>query len=242
MPRTPPIGAAAVCKRASGGVEPILLLDVETADGTLYYLTDFQGSYPMVLGAGGNAAYIPWLKRIDRFTSSRSSRTDGGDIFIQNLSGLGVVREVAAALDAHEFEGALAVLRFWKLEISAALERWDGTLGEQSAQDDEIQVHLGQLMNPNEDQVPLYSCSEQCIWRYKSPQCGSTSGLATCSKTRADCVTRGAIERFSGIPITGQVVRDAGTYIGGGTGGLTGGTGSGDGGPGGGGTIGIDRD
>jgi phage-related protein len=233
MPRTMPAGAVPAFKRP-GGFIPILLLDVQTLDGTIFYFSNGGGSYPSAF-TGASVDYGVHVVGIDGFNSNRSMRTDGGSIILQNLSGNTIVRDVALAFDVREWEGALAVLRFWKLEMNAAAETWVGVLGEPQVDEAEVTIAMGGLMDPNTDTVPIFSMTEQCMWRYKSAQCGSVSGLATCNKDIPDCTARGALERFSGIPISGQFVQIGGVVPGGGGGGgigpRDGGGGDGGGGP-----------
>jgi phage-related protein len=241
MPRTMPAGAVAAFKRP-GGFIPLLLLDVQTLDGTHYYFSDGDGTYPTVLGAGPTALYGPHILGIDGFNSNRSQRVDGGSIILQNLSGNPVVRDMASAFDAREFEGALTVLRFWKLEMAAASETWVGVLGEPQVDEPQVTIAMGGLMDGNLDTVPIYTMTEECNWRFKAAQCGSASGLPTCDKTFDNCQTRNATERFRGIPVAGMVTQIGGVLLGGGGGGHIGDGGGGPGDGGGGPVIRPNRD
>ena len=178
----------------------ICLLDLQTADGTNYFWSDVAGTYAALIG-GGTQNYAAWLRSIGPLRRSRDSRTDAGDIVVQNISGNTVERDVSGALAAREFAGALAVLRIMNAETEAVKRRYDGYLGQPQIGIDTVTFRLRALNDPNRVELPVWDYAEQCQFRYKLKACGSVSALATCPKTFAACVARGVQHRFPGIPI-----------------------------------------
>jgi len=200
MPRMLPAGMVAELKKRNG-FALIALLDVQTVDGTNFYWSDVAGNYPVKLGAGPNADYSPWLKSAGPLQRSKDLATDAGDVQIQNLSGNLIDRDVAAALKAHEFEGALAVLRFWHPLLQDVADEQHGTLTEQAGDDEQVQFRLLQVLDPSLFSVPEYDYQVECPWRFKSDLCGSTGSAAACNKSFANCqdASRAAVERYAGI-------------------------------------------
>jgi len=205
-----------------------LLLDIELADSTRHYWATHAGTYPVALGAGPTAAYLPWVLAAGPFRQSKSMRADAGELVVQNLSGNTIGRDVAAALKAKEFEGALCVARSWNVRSAAAEFEFHGYLLNPRADAAEVRFRLRQLFDPNQYDVPDLAVSEHCTWRYKSKQCGSTSSEAACDFTFAACVVRAATERFNGVinpPPQTQFAQPIATRGGGGAGGGGGGGG-----------------
>lgn len=200
MPLTLSAAVLASLKRQGSGYTPVTLLDLEVRDGTRYFWSDWEGSFPAIIG-GGTQAYSPWLKRRGMFRWSRSLRSDIGNITVQNLSGSTIERDVGKVIKAKEFVGALAVIRFWDLHAADVIREFHGRVGWPEVSPEELQLQFVQLFNASEFRVPFDVYSEQCTWRYKSLQCGSASGEAVCSFTMADCKVRAAIERFNGVPL-----------------------------------------
>jgi hypothetical protein len=183
-----------------GAREHVKLLDVQLRDGSLYYFSDFNGNFPMKLGAGGNVQYKPWIKKAGPFRVTRTTSTDAGTVTFQNISGNTIDRDFAKLLNNGEFEGALVVYREWNLLLAVTEWEFHGSVSEPGSDMIEGSFRLLQLCDPNGYDVPLDTYSDKCTLRYKGPLCGSVSGLATCDKLFASCVTRGATERFNGIP------------------------------------------
>lgn len=185
-----------------GGIMPVWLLDLVTVDDTKFYFAEAEGSYPKVIDGPADGAYLPWLKSAGPLKTARDTRTDAADCVISNLSGNTIERDMWLAFKAHEFEGALAVLRLWEPLEQYALREFHCSVTEPDSDWEEFTFRLTQLQDPNAYVAPSRYYSEQCTWRYKSAPCGSTSGLATCPKTVSACAARGARERFNGIPFT----------------------------------------
>jgi hypothetical protein len=168
------------------------------------------------------ALYSGWIKNGFNFTRTRDLSTNAGDLVVQNLSGNTIVRDVSSALDAHEFEGALCVLRLWLPLFDAVMDEFHCSLSEPSPAEDEASFRLLTLLDPSQ-----YFCAddpqgELCSWRFKSAQCGSTADGTVCDKTMPTCqdVHHAAQERFNGILATvpGNIFAQS-THTGGGGGG-----------------------
>jgi hypothetical protein len=200
MPRALPAGMAAEIGRAAG-FGSIALLDVQTVDGTQYFWTENNYAQYLTKLTGANAAYSPWLKSVGPITLSRDFTTDAGDIILQNLSGNSIDRDVSAALKNHEFEGALAILRFWLPLFADSMFEFHGYLAEQKPGEEEASFRLLQLDDIAQYNVTEEVISEICSWRFKSAQCGSTGTAVSCKKRFVDCsdATRTATERFNAI-------------------------------------------
>jgi len=189
-------------KKRRGGRVPIILADLLLGDGSYHYWATAAGNFPKALGAPGSAAYSPWIKSAGPFRLSRSLRSDAGDLVVQNLSGNTLQRDVAAAVQAREFIGALTVVRFWHPLIQEAEFEFHGFLTKPKVTPTEASFRILQLLDTNVEKVPSDSYSEQCTWRYKGKMCGSTGSATSCPKDFASCqdATRAAVERFNGTP------------------------------------------
>lgn len=200
MPRVMPTGTAQFFKQRTG-FAPIVLLDLQTADGTNYYWSDFAGSYPMRLGAGGNVAYAPWVKPGLELERTRTPRSNIGDIVVQNLSGNTIERDVMTQLVTREFEGAFCLVRLWSLALAAALDEYSGFLQDQRPGEEEFAFTLNTMIDEaGTDALDIFY-QATCPWRFKSRQCGSVGSAVACNKSFTDCsdVTRAASEHFGGI-------------------------------------------
>jgi len=186
-------------KLQSGPLGEIALLDIELRDFTQYFLTDTEGRYPSVL-AGMDKNYVPWVKSAGPFRMSSDSRTDAGDLILQNISGNPIEREVAGAFKAKEFEGALVVLRLWLPLCGYAIYEQHGTLTDQRGDYEDVGFRLTQIFDANLYFVADDIDSATCTLLYKGGLCGSASGQASCNKTIPDCGVRAARERFNGTP------------------------------------------
>jgi hypothetical protein len=184
-------------KRRSG-FAPINLVDVQCANGDLFYWSDFNGVFPTRLGAGPTAQYSCWVEKVGPFSLTRSLKVDAGQIVVQNITGA-VNRDVSQVIIRREFIGALVVYRWWKIEIEAALWEFHGSVKSPRLSEASLILPLKQLLDTSQqDGLRLYS--EQCSLRYKGPMCASVSGLATCDLTFGNCQARGVQERFDGLP------------------------------------------
>jgi phage-related protein len=182
---------------------PIVLVDIQTLDGTQYFWSDYEGTYPTKF-SGANQLYRGWIKAGCNFTRTKDMSSNAGDLLLQNLSGNTIDRDVATALKNHEFEGAYAVTRLWIPLLDVAIDEFHCSLTEQESKEDEAAARLLQLFDPAQYVVGGDVEVETCTWRFKSLQCGSTGSATFCPKRLIDCqdATRAAQERFNAILTT----------------------------------------
>ena len=203
MPRTLPAGTEAFLARQGGMFVPVILVDIQTLDGTQYFWSDFEAMYPTKF-TGANQLYKGWIKSGCNFTRTKDMSSNAGDLMLQNLSGNTIDRDVASALKNHEFEGAYAVTRLWIPLLDVAIDEFHCSLTEQDAKEDEVGFRELQLFDPSQYVVGGDVQVETCTWRFKSLQCGSTGSATGCPKRLIDCqdATRAAQERFNAILTT----------------------------------------
>ena len=205
MPRTLPTGTDLWLAKQGATAFPVVLLDIQTIDGTQYFWSDYEGNYPARIVAGSPSTfYHGYIKSGCSFTCTRDTSTNAGDLLVQNLSGNTIDRDVASALDKHEFEGAFAVTRLWIPLLDVAVKEFHTSLTEQNPTEDEASFRQLQLLDPTQYFIAADVEGTDCTWRYKGLQCGSAGSAATCPKTFPACIdpTRAAGERFNGIITT----------------------------------------
>jgi hypothetical protein len=203
MPRTLPAGTAAFLAQRGAMFVPIVLLDIVTIDGTQYYWSDYEGTYP-TRATGAAQFYNGWIKSGCNFTCTRDTTSNAGDLTLQNLSGNTIDRDVALALKRHEFEGAYAITRLWVPLLDVAIHEFHCSLSEQNPKEDEVAMRELQLFDPTQYVIAGDVEVEQCTFRFKSLQCGSTGTATACPKNFPACqdASRAAQERFPGILTT----------------------------------------
>lgn len=203
MPRTLPAGTEIFLSRQGGSFMPILLVDIQTLDGTQYFWSDYEGMFPAKM-VGGNQFYNGWIKSGCNFTRTRDMTSNAGDLLLQNLSGNTIDRDVAAAIKNHEFEGAYAITRIWVPLLDVAIDEFHCSLTEQNPKEDEAGARELQLFDPSQFVIAGDVQVETCTFRFKSAQCGSTGSATFCPKRLVDCqdATRLAQERFPAILTT----------------------------------------
>ena len=203
MPITQPAGTELFLSKRGGSFVPVVLVDIQTLDGTQYFWSDFEGSYPTKF-TGATQFYNGWIKSGCSFTCTRDMTSNAGDLLLQNISGNTIDRDVAAALKNHEFEGAYAVTRLWVPLLDVAVREFHCSLTEQNPKEDEAGFRELQLFDPTQYVLAGDVQVETCTFRFKSAQCGSTGTATTCPKRLVDCqdATRLAQERYPGILTT----------------------------------------
>jgi hypothetical protein len=203
MPRTLPAGTAAFMAARGAMFVPIVLLDIVTIDGTQYYWSDYEGIYP-TRATGLSQFYNGWIKSGCNFTCTRDTTSNAGDLTLQNLSGNTIDRDVAKALKGHEFEGAYAITRLWLPLLDASIHEFHCSLSEQNPKEDEVAMRELQLFDPTQYVIAGDVEVEQCTFRFKSLQCGSTGSATGCPKRFIDCkdASRAAQERYPAILTT----------------------------------------
>jgi phage-related protein len=187
-------------KRQGGIIQPVVLLDIQTSDGTQYFWSDVEGTYLSEI-TGVNQFYNGWIKSVDAFQLTKDLSTNAGSVTMQNISGNTIDRDVAGALKAHEFEGALCILRLWLPVFDAAMDEFHGYISEQTPGEDEFTFRHLQLFDPAQYDVADDVISDMCTWRFKSPQCGSTGSATVCDFRLSTCqdAQHLAQERFNGV-------------------------------------------
>jgi hypothetical protein len=182
---------------------PVILLDIQTIDGSSFFWSDYEGNYP-TRATGANQFYNGWIKSGCNFTRTRNLTSNAGDLLMQNISGNTIDRDVSRALKNHEFEGAYAVTRLWLPLLDVAIDEFHCSLSEQNPKEDELSMRELQLFDPAQFVLAGDVEVEQCTFRFKSAQCGSTGTAAACPKSFVACkdATRAAQERFPAILTT----------------------------------------
>jgi hypothetical protein len=203
MPITQPAGTELFLSKQGGSFVPVILVDIQTLDGTQYFWSDYEGSYPTKF-TGATQFYSGWIKSGCNFTCTRDMTSNAGDMLLQNLSGNTIDRDVAGALKNHEFEGAYAVTRLWIPLLDVAIREFHCSLTEQNPKEDEAGFRELQLFDPTQYVIAGDVEVETCTFRFKSAQCGSTGTAVFCPKRLVDCqdATRAAQERFPAILTT----------------------------------------
>ncbi len=148
------------------GFAPVILCDVQLADGTTFYWSDTEGSYPAIIGSG-SPVYSSWIKSAGPFHQTRDLSTDTADLVLQNLSGNSIDKEVAALLNVRTFEGAFAIVRLWEPVFFDVIEQFFFSLSEQTAAEDEVSFRMLQLFDTAQFDVADRVQSDMCGWRYK---------------------------------------------------------------------------
>lgn len=181
-------------------MQPVILLDIQTADGAQYFWSDIEGTYPSEM-TGANQFYSGWVKGVNAFVLTKDLSTNAGDVTIQNISGNTIDRDIAKALKNHEFEGALCIMRIWLPVFDAAIDEFHGYVSEQTPGEEEFTFRHLQLFDPAQYDVADDPISEMCTWRYQSPQCGSTGSATVCDFRFPTCndSQHQAPERFNGV-------------------------------------------
>src|SRR5579883_1959409 len=174
---------------AKTGIAPAFLLDVQDANGNIYYWADRKISAPSVITADGNPAtntYLPWILSVPQWTFHRSMQTDMGVIQMQNLSGDTLQRDFEKIMQRSTIEGALFVYREWLPGAEFAAVEVHGTLTLDDSNPEVVMLQARQLTNPSQDSTPQYAYSEICQWRWSSAQCGSTQSTP-CQQSFPTC-------------------------------------------------------
>jgi phage-related protein len=201
MPRTLPAGTEAwMAKQGGGNISPVVLVDVQTSDGTQFFWSDLEGNYTSRITAASQF-YSGWVKNGFSFTRTRDFTTNAGDLIIQNLSGNTIDRDAAAALKAHEFEGALCIVQLFIPLLDVAIDEFHCCLSEATPTEDEVSFRELQLLDPSQYFVADDVVSELCTWRFKSLPCGSAGSAGVCDKLFTTCKDANhlAQERFNAV-------------------------------------------
>lgn len=187
------------------------LIDLQRADGTQYFWASHEGSFTSRL-TGAAQIYKPWLKDLPTIKFTRSLTPDGGHFSIQNLSGNTIDREVAALLQANEFDGAYCVYRPWLVPDDAAEFEFHGFIEDQAISDADVQFRLVQLFQPADIPAHDFYQTKDCGKRYRSAVCGMRRGSLFVPLTVADIHTASSIGR-STLTMTPDLYKDEAVMI-----------------------------
>jgi phage-related protein len=142
--------------------------------------------------------YRPWLIMEEPIHRYRSLQVDSGSLKLQNVTG-----ELETLLAAENWEGAkVRILDYFTAlpgGVTDCCELLRGVLTEMNADQHEASWQIVPEWDPGTIEGPPRSFGRNCSWRYKSPECGSTSSETTCDKTWAACAVRVATPRFNGF-------------------------------------------
>jgi hypothetical protein len=204
MPRTLPAGTENwLAKQGGGNFVPVVLADIRTLDGTQFFWSDLEGTYLSSI-TQAQQFYNGWIKGGFKFTCAKDFSTNAGDLLMQNISGNTINRDVALALQSHEFEGALCIVRLWIPLLDAVINEFHCSLSEANPKEDEASFRPLQLFDPAQYDLAADIVSTLCILRFKGVLCGSTGAASVCNKLLATCQDANhlAQERFRAVLTT----------------------------------------
>jgi len=143
--------------------------------------------------------YLPWLVMDQAIHLYRSLQVDAGAIKLQNTDG-----QLEAMIVAERWEGAaVRVLDYFTglgEGLTDAAELIRGVLSNRQAGYTTMAWDIVPDWDPGTLEGPPRNYSRTCTWRFKSNQCGYTTGEeTTCDKTLATCTLRGRAHRFNGF-------------------------------------------
>ncbi len=164
-----------------------LLLDV-VAGAQPFYFAD------MTMRFAGND-YLPRLTFEDSLTQHRSLQLDRAVVVVENASLYFTDLMKTVTLD-----GATAKLRRLYAEAGEAVAIFDGRVASCRIERRHAELVLISGLDPTARRIPERVYSQQCTWKFKSPECGYTgTEFAVCNKTFADCTARAQTHRFNGF-------------------------------------------
>lgn len=159
--------------------------------------TDIQIHYwsTAAVASHGGHAYAAWFVFDEPIHRYRSLEADYGSVKLQNTDG-----QMEGFIFAEKFDGAaVRILRYF-VDLNDAGELLRGLLTERQANEREISWRVIPTWDPNQIDGPPRNYARSCTWRFKSDQCGyTTGGLTTCDKDYASCTARGQTHRFNGF-------------------------------------------
>ena len=139
--------------------------------------------------------YIGLLRAVSGFQVRRSMTVGSGELSLSNVD-----LTIAKLTAAKAFDGATVLVRQLLLNIGTTVEVTQGVLTDEEEGEESVSFQVVDRFDPAAATVPARIYSNLCSHIYKDDECGSVSGLTTCSKTFAECTARAATERFNGFP------------------------------------------
>ena len=179
---------------ASGGVAPIVLVEIQTISGKFLYISEAGTSANSVLSGAALVAYQPWLIGATKFTIYRSTTTYRAQFTIQNLSGDTVFRDMAKFFSANELTGALVCMRIWRGDSATAIFQFVGQMLDPLADEMSFECSVEGFGNWSAIKAPNYQISISCPLYFGGVACGSTAATP-CQQSYGTCTS---IERFAG--------------------------------------------
>lgn len=180
---------------ASGIVAPITLIEILTAAGKTYFVSEQMTTAPSLI-TGAPAQYLDWLIGAPEFHETGTVETDTGSIEIQNISGTTVQRDAGLMFTETELIGALVICRIWRGDAQTALRTY--FMQVTAAQINHASLRLSletSLGNWSAIIAPAYKIDVACPLTFASKACGSVSPTP-CDQTYGNC---SSVNRFMGV-------------------------------------------
>ncbi len=179
---------------ASGGVAPVVLVEIQTISGQVLYISDAWIVANSLLSGESMVSYRPWLIGETRFTIYRSTTTYTAEFELQNLSGDTVSRDVSKFISANELTGALVWMRIWRADSQIAIFQFVGKLLDPEVSEHSVMCQAEGFGNWSAIKAPPYQIGVSCPLYFGSIECGSTAATP-CQQSYGTCTS---IERFKG--------------------------------------------
>jgi hypothetical protein len=142
---------------------------------------------PAIPGSGlAPSTYLPWLMAVPQIAFHRSLQTDFGNFVLQNVSGDTLSRDFEKLMRRATLEGAMFVYRLWQPDAQASWLEVHGTLTVDDVGVDTVSLKGTQLINPAQDDTPMFQYCETCQLQWAGPRCGAT-GTTECDYSYQTC-------------------------------------------------------
>lgn len=132
------------------------------------------------------ASYLPWLMSVPQIAFHRSMQTDFGNFVLQNVSGDTLSRDFEKLMRRATLDGAMFVYRLWQADAQASWLEVHGTLTVDDVGVDTVSLKGTQLLNPAQDDTPMFQYCETCQLQWAGPRCGAT-GTTECQYSYPTC-------------------------------------------------------
>lgn len=132
------------------------------------------------------------------------SENNQGSIDSVNVTVGNVSRIIEAYIQANDMRGKKVTIKtVWANQLANADAYIDDIfyIDSYTSSEQSVTFSLTSKFDLLDIQLPLRRYSRNyCQWKYKGTECGATSGLSTCNKTKQDCKARNNYERFGAFP------------------------------------------
>jgi hypothetical protein len=182
---------------ASGGPEPVSLMELLTIAGALYTWSDTKLTAPSILDGLAPANFVPWIVKEPVFVQYKSIQTATFTISIQNLSGDTIRRDTAQIFNKQELNAALVYFRIWRLDAERSIFDFQGNVDdvEIEADGNSMDITGEGSFSWSKIQAPSVQIGPSCGNTFGSVECGSTAAVP-CNNSYGTC---SSIERFKGV-------------------------------------------